>query len=424
MRRGALTAFVVVCGAIAVGCKQSRPAPQAAAVDAGEVAPPPLAPAPVAPARCALVDGAAARLAEGAERVEIGDAVARANGVALGVIRSGSGGATAGVALVTATPLGARFLAAASVSPDADPPKPLVRGEEVSALTIEHSRRDGGAPRATSLVLATLAEGKPPAPAATIAVRGDEPLADAVASPSGVLVAWEEDAADRGVVLVAMAGEKPRAVSPETTDADAPRVALRPGGFWVVWLAHKADSTRSADDEHRLEAPAEKRTSQWIEIVALDDHAAPLAPARPLTGPSGHIGGFDLATRPSGELDVLARDDEQPTEGAGGRILRITLHGERGETADPAAVVVADGVGRGAIDLVTARNGADAWLAFADVADHTRLVALGDARAPLGAPSGEAALDSARLLGVTAPDTLLAAFPSEDAQLRLVRCKR
>src|SRR5205807_585503 len=161
---------------------------------------------------------------------------------------------------------------------------------------------------------------------AAMAQSADESLAsDALAVPSGAIVAWDEDApaGDRGIIKVAVvtldsakAQWPGRVASPEASDAESPRLA-------------------------------------------------------PRAGAGGAVGAYDLETRATGELDVFARDDAQPSEGAGGTIARVTV---RGDTVDPSLVLVPDGVGRGAFDVVSGSG--QTWLAYADANDRTRLLPL------------------------------------------------
>jgi hypothetical protein len=126
---------------------------------------------------------------------------------------------------------------------------------------------------------------------------------------------------------------------------------------------------------------------------------------------------------------VFARDDDQPSEGAGGSLSRITVH-EGGGTIDAPVVLVAEGVGRSAFDVVTAAPNsaaqagpAQTWLSYVDAGDHVRVVPLSPVRALAGLPSVEPALEGGRILAVTPTGSLIAAFPTEERQLRRVMCK-
>jgi hypothetical protein len=205
------------------------------------------------------------------------------------------------------------------------------------------------------------------------------------------------------------------------TDVDSPRLAARvDGGWWAAWIARREEDS---DAGARVEVPGEARAYTWIEVVSLDASGTPVGPIRKITGPTGHIGSFDLATRVHGELDVFARDEVQSREGEGGRVLHIVV---RDASVDD-AVTVATGAGRGALDLVVGASAA-AWLAYVDAQDHSHLLALGESRSPLGPSTPEDELDGARILALLStgnPARFVAAVPTSDAPIfRDVTCAR
>ena len=90
-----------------------------------------------------------------------------------------------------------------------------------------------------------------------IVQQADESLAYDIAWPEShqgpAIVAWDEDApprpggllSDRGVVKVQLlgVGAKSRVASPESSDAEAPRLIARRNGYWLAWLARRAEPT-------------------------------------------------------------------------------------------------------------------------------------------------------------------------------------
>src|SRR5262249_44037326 len=137
-----------------------------------------------------------------------------------------------------------------------DDPPPAPRFVGTTAYVAYFTRRpnDAGG-RVRELDIARLEEGGIGRVEATIIQQADESTASDVAwNDAGVgLVAWDEDApfaADagarggaspdgRGFVKVQVLGSSSRRVaSPETADAESPRLISRPGGgFWLAWLA-------------------------------------------------------------------------------------------------------------------------------------------------------------------------------------------
>ena len=295
------------------------------------------------------------------------------------------------------------------------------------------------------------------APLAAYAQHAAESLAlDAApsADESRVALVWDEDegapvgnagavslpnATTAGITLGVVplgAGQPlaPRVVSGDTADPDSPRLAPRAGGgWWVAWIAHRAEGATDAGVRAAttapVEAPAEDRVYSWIEIVAVSDEGAPAGPPRRITSATGRAASFDLALRPHGGLDVFVRDETQSREGEGGRIFRVDVAAEG--TAEEPVVVVPSGAGRGSVDLVTGAgpregDGERSWLTFSDPQDRTLVVPLDTSRAPAGAASVEEALEGGRLLALVPgghPARFLAAFPGvEGALFRVVEC--
>ncbi len=235
---------------------------------------------------------------------------------------------------------------------------------------------------------------------------------DVATTPEGRgLVAWDEDAAGapRGVVKVVTlpltAGAEGRVVSPDSSDADAPRVAARPGGYWIAWLARKPEPERDAAPE--LEGPGEKRHTTWLEVAQLDPNGQLVgAPAR-IAKAGSRVESFDMLAHDD-TLDVLVKDDEQPADDEGSRLVLVTLRGA--ETL--VRVIVPRGVGRGVPDLLGARA------VFSDLTDHAQLVPI----APGGRPSLEHDLANARPLAALG-DRVVAGFPKDSvAPLGVLRC--
>jgi hypothetical protein len=409
-----------------VSCKK----PQAAAVEEADAAPfvlnePPVVDAApkVLAARCKPPTGGAAL----GEDVEIGEAVAVHDGFAVGLLRKTDAGSVGSVAVlsrdlskVTVVDLGAPY-------GDAPPPRPAVSGDALYAAFYLSQKAD----KKRDLSIFKIDDGRA-ALAVTVPQQKDESLAfDFSVATQGGVVAWDEDAIGlmRGDIQVALLSPdgksvaSTRIVSGETADAELPRVVARKSGFWAVWVSnHLEDSPSPTGDAPALEGPGESRAYHWLEAVALDEHGAPKGIVKRLTSATGHVSTFDLATRDDGEtLDVLARDDDQPADGTGGRILRVSIASATA-TPDAPLAIVSESVGHGVPDLLP---GATSWLAFSDTADHVRLLPLDAARAPTDAPSLEDGLEHARPVLALDASTLLAAFPEDvGAQIRAVPCAR
>jgi hypothetical protein len=251
----------------------------------------------------------------------------------------------------------------------------------------------------------------------------------------GAIVVWDEDAPSpdagpippRGLIRVALLGPDLRAVvqvatvSPEITDAERPRVALRDGGYWVAWIARKREPTGDAAPE-LLEAPGEDRAYRWVELLALDEHGAPAGAVRRLSSATGHVAGFSIAGGVSRLDAAIVLDDEQG-EGAGGELLQVVA---TAEGAPRSVTVRASGVGRSPPRLAWA-EGAPGWLAYVDAADHTRLVAIDAEGAAAASDAIEPALDDARLVAAIASAgsgaSALAVTPGPKGALTWLSCQ-
>jgi hypothetical protein len=279
--------------------------------------------------------------------------------------------------------------------------------------------------------------------------QADESLAYDLAWPDGAgaappIVAWDEDApllagqliADRGVVKVQILGAgKPRVASPDTSDAEAPRLLARRGGYWLAWLARRAEPGDDAGAA-AAEGPAERRAYRWVELVALDAKGEATSPVRRITPEKGRVASFDLVTvapSPSAgagggdpKLVVVVQDEAAVAEGAGERIVRYTIDGakdriESGEVLD-------GGVGHALADLLPVAGG-DAstsrparWLSFTDTQEHAHLAPLGASLALSGAPTLEPSLDGTRIVASgPAGDVVYAVGPAAPAGVELRR---
>ena len=256
----------------AVGCKKSEPSPLATSsrchrrVRAGAPRRRSRVASVVAESlpRC-RVDGA--RLAIPGDDVVAGDAVTTADALLVGVVRRDGGRRLASVVRAS--------LDLASVKVDRRRRDARRRSSAVAAdawRDAYSSRRMRGAQRdadaapaiapgaMTRVLEIARLDGAALVREGAIVQQADESLAYDVAWPSSggngaPLVAWDEDApmapgqilADRGVVKVQVIGAgKPRVASPDTSDAEAPRLLARRGGYWLAWLARRPEPGEDA----------------------------------------------------------------------------------------------------------------------------------------------------------------------------------
>ena len=410
------------------GCSKADPAPSPAPSASSAISAPGSA-AVVAESlpRC-RVDGA--RLAVPGADVVVGEGVIAADGLLVGVVRREG---TKRMASVVRASLDLASVSVIEVGPslgDDPPPTPRMRG--ATALVTWFTRRGGadaggGAMGATRLLEIARVEPSGLVAEGSIAQQADESLAYDVAWPEGAtassapgLVAWDEDAppavaqalGDRGVVKVQLlgAGAKSRIASPEKSDAEVPRLLARPGGYWLAWLARRAEPTEDAGANGNPEGPGERRAYRWVEIVALDGKGEPTSAVRRVSPEKGRVASFDLVrTSAPGDarVVVLVQDEAAHAEGAGERIAAYTIDGDKVEAAD----LLDGGVGHALADLLP-QAGAIRWLAFTDPQERAHLLPLGPTLRIAGPSTTEPALDGARGLGASKPDTLYAVGPA------------
>jgi hypothetical protein len=387
------------------------------------------APAPLPPViaeslpRC-RVDGA--RLPIPGDDVVTGDGVTAADAIFVGVLRREGGRRLASVVRASLD-LASMKAIDLGVSLGEDPP-PSPRMHAGNVFVASYARAKPGGDRAgTDAGAATGAmsrvleiarfDGAALVREGAITQQADESLAFDIAWPTAAaagaqpLVAWDEDAplaanqllADRGVVKVQLlGGAKARVASPDTTDAEAPRLLAKKGGYWLAWLARKPEATEDAGAAP--EGPGERRAYRWVELVSLDAKGEPTSPVRRITPEKGRVASFDLvhAVAEAGSAEprlvLLVQDEAAHSDGAGERIVRYVASGATGPVES--GELLDGGVGHALVDLLTTPDEVHGprWLAFSDLQEHAHVAPLGPSLALGAAPTTEPSLDGARVV--------------------------
>lgn len=369
----------------------------------------------VVPARCKATGAGVALVdAGGADDLEIGDAVAVADGWAVGVVHRVGPSRTAAIAFLTADATGVRLVDLAPTLGDAPPPHLALRGQELLAADYVLSKRTD----ARELALYAVPRAGEPKLVATIPQQRDDSLAFDLAP--GVVV-WDEASAGpspRGVIravelLSADQGAGPaHDVSPPDSDAEMPRIAPAARGYTVFWLARRPEAQTTDAAAASGEAVGEVRAYSWVESSG--------TPVHRLTSATGHVSAYDVEPLSGEDALVVARDDGESVDGSGGALLRVRV---RAGGADPPLALPGDGLGRGAPVFV---DGPAAWLSWIGPHEAARLLPLDANGAPVGPPSAEPELDDARPLAFlqgSPPVKVLAAAPADAvAQLRVLAC--
>ena len=384
--------------------------------------------------------------------LDIGDGVAYASGYAVGIVhRVPEGrqpaGRQAAVALWGPAAGDPRIVDLAPSVGDAPPPRLASCRDRLLAAAFAPPRAaapDGGGPSMVRDLAVYMVDSPSPGQAVLhIAPKADESFAfDLACSGATGIAVWGEtaagrageggrapspDTAARGVIrgasfAVGKGGAVADDLSPPDSDAEMPRVVPSGAGFLVLWLARRPDATKASDGSAAIEAIGEARTFGWLEVVAVDGAGKVVGPVRRVTPSSGHVSAYDVLARSEGSqpaILVVARDDGESIDGAGGSLLRVRVQSAGG---DPPVALATDGLGRGAPAFV---DGPLPWLAWIGPHEEVRLLPLDGAGEGIGPASAEDGLDEARPLISSSPTRVLVAAPRDKAgQLRVFDCQR
>jgi hypothetical protein len=365
-----------------------------------------------------------------ADVTEVGQVAVLGRSIAVGVLLTGDGGrAHQGVVLTDDTLSQVTVKDLGDALADAPPPRPFAGGQDLWVAFHPRASRDGdgGAPARRGVVLRAqkLLDGSgvvdfPRGPSGSMAF-------DVAFAKGTVVVAWEEDVARKGVIHLGRAGKGDIIVSPDSTDADDPKLlALADGRIVVAWTARR-DEPSDAGLEHEMERPSEERSFHWAEaafvdadkidpalVKPFDDGGAPKPPfvSFRATPENGHVVAVELGLTALGPV-AFVQDEGAESDGAGGRILSLAL--SPGQAKD-LRVLVPRGVGHALFDYLPISGDGPAFVSFADVSEHQMLTVVGH-DAPDSGATGEPTMDMGR------PLAALPAGPSSTGERRVLALK-
>ena len=408
------------------GCQKgdASPAPSPSGLAPLTSAAAPVPPPPVVAESLPRCRAEGARLSIPGDDVVAGDGVTAADAIFLGVVRREGGRRLASIVRASLDLASMKAIDLGVSLGEDPPPSPRVHAGSVLVASYARAKPDkGGADSgpvagAMSRVLeVSRVDGGALVREGAIVQQADESLAFDIAWPKGgaagapPVVAWDEDApllagqmlADRGVVKVqVLGGAKARVASPDTTDAEAPRLLAKRGGYWLAWLARRPEATEDAGAAP--EGPGEHRAYRWVELVSLDAKGEPTSPVRRISPDKGRVASFDLvhAVAEAGSAEprlvLLVQDEAAHSDGAGERIVRYVVEGasNRVESGD----LLDGGVGHALVDLLMTPDEAHVprWLAFSDLQERAHVAPLGPSLALGAAPTAEPSLDGARVI--------------------------
>ncbi len=391
------------------------------------------------------------RLAIPGERVVPGDAAIANDSLFLGILRREGKTRVASVVRASLDLTRVHVFDLGSALGDDPPPSPRVQNTKMFVAAFTHATTGARTAAKTRILEVLRLEADAFISEGTVVQQADESFAYDVAWPyTGAgkpIVAWDEDApvrpnafaSDRGVVKVQGlgTGALSRVLSPETTDAEAPRLLARPGGYWLAWLARRPEAGEDGGSSHLAEAPGENRAHGWVEVVALDANGEASSPVRRVSPERGHAVSFDLVS--ATPLVVLVQDEAAHAEGEGGRVYRYALESDKMAGGD----WLDGGVGHGLAEVVArvGAQGADSsrpgWIFFTDTQERAHLAPLAASLSLSGAPSAEPELDGARVVAAAVPPSVYAIggvpaspralgtsdLPSDRVELRRLVCQ-
>jgi hypothetical protein len=181
-------------------------------------------------------------------------------------------------------------------------------------------------------------------------------------------------------------------ISPETSDAESPRVVGLPDGFAVIWLTRVAEPATEAG----LEGAGEDRSYTFVEMRHIGTDGQPDAQPLRLTSPKGHVVAFE-AVPAAGGVSVYVQDEGARGEGAGGHLHRVDVVGA---VAKAPVELLGSGMGHALFTLGRDHGapGAESLvLGYADTAESPRIAVISPngGASPRLLPEGPS-----RLLGV------------------------
>jgi hypothetical protein len=248
--------------------------------------------------------------------------------------------------------------------------------------------------------------------------RDESNAYDLAAARGRVTFAWDDfpKGESHGRVYVsnlaadAAGASAPSAVSGADVDAEEPRIAARPGGYWLAWLVDVANASGRARvydpgeaDEGSASAGAAgvaaakaagARGAQppagaagagpssgpgkagaygarGIEVLPLDEAGKPAGNVRRIRTGDARVVGYDLVTSAAGQAWLVWRQDAPSPGASGGRVLMAEVQSEGPREA---LLVSDEDVGSGAPGWLPIGGSSNALLTFPDQRDRTLLL--------------------------------------------------
>lgn len=316
---------------------------------------------------------------------------------------------------------------------------------------------DGGPPRLARLSADTLVAVVPDGDAnggsyriAVVSPRGvawgeeldgssdDSPAFDLAATAGKVLLVWDDYDRERGIgtirgTLLGAEGavvKKMSRISPETTDAEGPRLARHKNGYWLAWLRVAwqpkenaiKNLAQSGGDPGVDEAVVEAK-QRWIEVLPLDTDGNPTGVPQRVSDMDAMVQGYDIQSGHDGGLVLSWRQDFANAGTNGGELWTAHLSaGGALETFPVEASAVGGTLPVLLFDPMPPSGVPHGWLSVEAASGESALLALSPFGKPLEELSSNVGLGVASVLGALDGQLLLARPKRRDVVLQLTRC--
>jgi hypothetical protein len=361
--------------------------------------------------------------------VEVSRGAAFDHGFAVGVRRDAEGAAMVMLATVNADGSNGALVKLGRSRGDLDPPVIAGAGPSILAVVIEPNA--SGRALKVARVTGTEVNWGPEFPEG----RDDSLVAGVASSGSGAVVVWDElsgvGESQHSAVMLASFDvatmrdvKRARAVSPKESDASAPHVTSRPGGYWLAYLVRGAEEAKKRgrkpkdkdkDEDDENEDQGEAIFTSWVEVVPLDENGSPLSAPRAISPKSGRVVSFDLAPADNGNALVAWREDDAPTGASGGKVSAALVR--LGGGGEPHVLSEKEG-GTGAPDLLPG------WISIASVNGPTRIAALSASGELLDELGPETSLGAGEPVAASREAILWARPAGKAMRLSVLRCQR
>jgi hypothetical protein len=352
--------------------------------------------------------------------VEIGQATSLSSGFAAGALDNTAKGSQAYVVLVAANGEG-RTISLGRSYGAAGPPLLAASGDDVVVAVPDQDA--GGA--MLRLMSVRDAAGKPDVrEGAHVALgRGQSHLFGIAVSEGRALLVWEDVTQTRNGVVRGASLSWPDAaktgtaivLSPSGHDAEMPRLAARPGGFWLTMFT--APTVAEGSDD--AEADPLRVEPRSIEVTLLDAAGKALgAPVRATPSPA-RVLAYHAATDADGSL-VLAYRNAGSRPEAEEREVHLARVAPDGSVERH--VLPGDGLS-GGLPLLIRGIGSDpaVWLTLGGAGEPVQLGKLAGVRL-VGSLARDDVLRSAEVLAARAGHTLVARPRGRGADFSIVTC--